>query len=545
MKNLFKKIRVAHLAILSLAPLHLPAEASTAQFMTRLFTEALGRGVESTAWKTNAMFMNTLPCSSADFYTAANNIYTSAEYNNLQYSNIEKAMTLYRGILNREATAAEINAVAAGLGSQTISAYVRSFVSSTEFQSLRATQICTSTSSGDSAYRWGGTPAVTINQGESGMTASYLQGLLNAAKGSSDPVVRLPQRAVIFADKNIVIPANVTLTTVGNVTRTQYAKMARIVRTSNFESPIISIDSGGALEGIWISGQRGSTVNGASLNYNTAAASVYLNSGNGTRVVGSRFDTAAGNTNIEVRGEEASGTPCSNIVVHNNLITGYSNTHYSGLFYTDGITIKCGATKVTSNTVIDASDVGIILFYAYGTSPSQQQQGSKINSNLVIASGVPAFAAYMFEPYSSPTATPFHYDFSGASIDNNDFWSSTDKHFDIGIVLGGRAWHPNSATGKNAVAISNTNQGIATKMQVGIAIDGMADSTVNGNALSYVKQDSGYCPTKQPIVANNATQSVLEGGTVKQIQLANTGLILGNSYSYSIGQVRACNIGAH
>jgi hypothetical protein len=494
--------------------------------------------------------MNTFTgCTTADYYQIANNIYASPEYNNLQYTNLEKAITLYRGILNREPNNTEVNSIANGLGSQSISYYVNQLVNTTEFFNLVNTKICTiAGSKSDSVYRWGTTPAVTVNTGETPMSAVYLQGLLDAAKGQPDPTVRLPQHAVVYADRNIVIPAGVTLTTNGSVSRVQYAKMARIVRTSNFATPIITIKSGGSLNGIWVSGQRDHIVNGTALTYSTWASSVLLESGSGSSVVGSRIDTPAGNTNIGVEGEESAGIPCANIQIQNNLITGYSNTHYpvSGAYLvSDGITVKCVATTLSSNTIIDASDVGIVIFYAYGT--TQKQQSSAATGNLVISSGVPAYAAYMFEPYYSLQAPPKHYNFTGANINGNSFWSATDTHFDIGISVGGKAWRSNGDTGKNAAANNNSNEGIATNMQIGIGVDGMTDTNVSGNALSYVQLPSGVgvCGSKSAIIADTKTETGIEDGVQKPILQATTALIVNNSHPYTVGDANACQMGTH
>jgi hypothetical protein len=153
----------------------------------------------------------------------------------------------------------------------------------------------------------------------------------------------------------------------------------------------------------------------------------------------------------------------------------------------------------------------------------------------------------MFEPYYSLQAPPKHYNFTGANINGNSFWSATDTHFDIGISVGGKAWRSNGDTGKNAAANNNSNEGIATNMQIGIGVDGMTDTNVSGNALSYVQLPSGVgvCGSKSAIIADTKTETGIEDGVQKPILQATTALIVNNSHPYTVGDANACQMGTH
>jgi hypothetical protein len=86
-------------------------------------------------------------------------------------------------------------------------------------------------------------------------------------------------------------------------------------------------------------------------------------------------------------------------------------------------------------------------------------------------------------------------------------------------------------------------------MQIGIAVDGMADTYVTGNTLNYVKQRTGACPTKVAILADTKFEPGIENGVQKSIQQANPALISGNSHSYTVPGLNAdanyCRIGDH
>ncbi|GAB2878857.1 hypothetical protein GCM10027277_55130 [Pseudoduganella ginsengisoli] len=506
--------------------------------MTRLFTEAIGRGPDAATWKANSLFSTTPSnCTSLDFYTIVNSIYTSAEYNNLGYTNQEKVITLYRGILNREPEAGAVQYWTNQLnGGATISSLVSNFVVSPEFASIRDNLICKALpANGNAAFRWGNYPALPVNAGEATMDSAWLQAQLNAAKTSASKTVLLPQRALIQANSTINIPPGVKLATVGTIHNQAYAKMARIVRTTNFAGPLITMgnmstntaDPGNTgssrIENIWISSQRDHVVNGTTISY-IGQPTIAMYSGYGSSISNSRLENAVGGTNIEIF-----DYGCKDFVIYNNLITGYTNTHYSFAGdgrYTDGITIKCGSTTVTNNTVIDASDVGVITFF----SPTQTQ-ATKMENNFVIATGVSAYAAYMYEPWGAAAGeSRVIFDFNGSTIKNNNFWGGPGTHFDIGISVGARAWHGSSVhVGKNGFVQGNSNQGIPTAMQIGIGIDSMPDTTVGSNALNYQLYNNGWC-AKGVLLANTGYDTV--AGV--QVQNATPSRIASNTNNGSV-----------
>jgi hypothetical protein len=515
-----------------------PAHATTSQFVARMYSEVLGRAPDESGWAANAVanVQTGSGCQNINFAALANNYYSSSEYASLNYTSIEKALTLYRGLLNREPeSSSSLQAWAQQLDAGTpMLTVITNFVNSAEFVSLKSTICSTSNNTADSGYRWGTTPTIPI---DGTMTASALQASLDAAKLAANKQVVLSPHTVIYADRKITIPAGVTLTTSGITSRQQYAKMARIVRTAHFggdgstgqrgDQAIVVLENGAKMSAIWVSGQRGAVIAGQALPYSLLSSSVFMRGGTGTSVLSSRLDTGAGNSNIGIDGAYE-GSPCQNAVINDNLITGYANTHYpvGGVGkYSDGITVACEKATVNGNHIIDASDVGIILFRS-GSVP----QASIVSNNIIISAGVSAFSAMAYEPYVEPSGTA-SYNFTGSQFYSNRFWTSGDSHFDIGVAAGTRAWGEQN-TGYGGNVSGNTNAGIASIMQIGIGIDGMQTTVVNANQLSYVKQTNGVCPTKGAVVVNSDATRATPGS-----------ISSGTAFTY--GTLTGCNMGQH
>ncbi|UGQ49160.1 DUF4214 domain-containing protein [Massilia endophytica] len=500
----------------------------------------------------------------------ANNVYSSAEYQSLGYTNTQKVLTLYRGILSREPDAVSsvqywVSLLNAG---HPMSTLVSNLVTQAEFYTLRDTQICAAVAPGaETVYRWGMLPVLRITPGETPIEVDDvggvkgLQHMLNDAASAADKTVRLPQGSVIYAAKEIIVPAGVTLTTVGNVPPNQYAKMARIVRTANTGTTILTLQGGASVNGIWVSGQRNHIINGQQLQYMTMDASLKIAHGTANAsVIGSRFDTANGNTNIAISGySDATSTSCNGHTVQNNLITGYTDTHRTNIAsrYTDGITNQCRNATVSGNGIVDVSDVGVVTFadYILSGGVKTSQQASVVSNNTVIAAGSSTIAAYSFEPYEvakdangNPLEQIKNLNFTNATFSGNRFWTGPGAHFDFGVAGSGKPWHGiYGHLGYGAKIINNTNEGIATNMQIGIAIDGMSNTTVSNNALRYVTLAvEGLCPTKAAIVADTGSE-LTQSGTVP---LSTPGLITGNTQngvavSYTVGSVDNCQPGNH
>lgn len=394
-------------------------------------------------------------------------------------------LTAYRGILNREPDrggyAYWVNFLDNG---NSMSALVTELTAALDNGEIGSATVCRSL-----GYGWGTAPVPgndVIPVASPGIaTLPALQAALaNAAPGST---VWLAQRAVIFADSQVVVPSGVTLATYGVPPRTHYAKQARIVRTALFpasnelEGGLIKLMPGARLDSVWSTGQR------QTLGYTNLAMKVVMAGGFDSAVVNSRSENSNGWVTVLAH---RYGNSCGNLTVQNNLLTGYANTHRAGdPGYTDGISGNCEAYTATGNDIIDASDVGIIMFSPDLTTP----QRSVTTNNIVVAAGVPAFAAYAMDALSHSTfvsRTPLSFD--GASISNNQFWSAPDTHFDFSLAIGTWPWSDAENSGSKGRFVGNSNMGIATPMNVGIVIDGMVEATVQGNALNRVAPRTSF-----------------------------------------------------
>jgi hypothetical protein len=457
--------------------------ANPSQFIAKLYSEALGRAPDVAGWQANQAYFTQNGCSKSSLWTVARAIYTSAEYQSLGYDNDEKVLTVYRGLFSREPDAGGFANWRNYLNNGNSMASMIDFM----FQAidggreLSSRQICASL-----GYGWSNRPAPLSNsvipaKNDGGIqTLAALQTALeNAQPGST---VYLAQRAVIMTPTQIVVKPGVTLATIGMPPPAQYAKQARVVRTGLFgngvelDSSLIKLGSGARLQSVWVSGQA------QDFAHPPLAVNVILESGTGTTIADSRVDNSAGWSSIIAH---RFNKPCSGMAVRNNLVTGYANSHlYANV--TDGISGNCEDFIASHNTVIDASDVAIIVFAVPGLT-----QKSKILNNTVVSAGVPAYGAFMLHPMRIEDAGPSN-SFAGSSISNNLFWAAPDTHFDIGVILGGTAWDISPSMGVGGAAIGNSNGGIASPMYIGLAVDGMTQASVQQNTITRAVPKSAY-----------------------------------------------------
>jgi hypothetical protein len=167
--------------------------------------------------------------------------------------------------------------------------------------------------------------------------------------------------------------------------------------------------------------------------------------------------------------------------------------------WTDGISVGCEDTLVAHNQVVDATDVGIVVFTAYPAT-----QISKVTENTVISAGNSAFGAMGFDPLQNRSPGPPN--FSGAVISDNTLWSGPNTHFIIGLAVGTRPWYPNGSIGYGAAATANTTAGIQTQFGAGIVVSGMNTATVQQNVFeaSPIPQSWTGCPVGNVLASVSA-----------------------------------------
>jgi hypothetical protein len=87
---------------------------------------------------------------------------------------------------------------------------------------------------------------------------------------------------------------------------------------------------------------------------------------------------------------------------------------------------------------------------------------------------------------------PAERSFAGTSVTRNAFWTGSRTAFDIGLMIGSKPlWGDNGPYARGASFTSNTTDAVtATRVNTGIAISGMYDTTLTGNTPTYTLVDT-------------------------------------------------------
>lgn len=477
------------LVVLGVFAVLLPASAQAAskkvpgQFIAKTYTEALGRTPEPAEWQQAVSWFQANGCRAATLNAWARNVYLSGDYLSRGYDPPAELLTLYRGVLNREPDGADFQIrLKARRRGQDWSETVDAFFDNREFRRL-SKRIC----GAETSYSFGKQPVLALPVSSPGFqgTGAQLQALLDAAQVGE--TVLLAQKAVVRLNAPLVIPAGVTLATTGYPEPTHYALMGRLVRNAPFETAAVTLEDGAWLDHVWVDGQRGV------VGFVDDGVNVRLLGGSGTMIRNSLITNAAGWSSVQVFGT-SEGFPCGGLTVQvtGNLITAYSSGHVRGKLkhnpWTDGLSISCESTYAVFNQIVDATDVGIVLFRSY---PAVQK--SVLRFNRILSAGNSAYGAITIDGLQGKGTKP---DFRFALIDSNTFWTSPDTHFDLGIAVGTRAWFgPPTDLASGVSVTGNTTGGIPTRVDTGIAVSGMLEAQVTGNDLNLVLVDVSRCPT--------------------------------------------------
>lgn len=162
---------------------------------------------------------------------------------------------------------------------------------------------------------------------------------------------------------------------------------------------------------------------------------------------------------------EGSGLPCSGaIVTHNELGPAGRDRQNQ---WADGISLACQDSLVKNNTIIDATDGGIVIFGA---------PGSTVESNTIRAETRTLLGGINMVDY-----LPYFGDYSGVTVRYN-LIQAQGGFVKTGIAMGTRVWscppfsqNPN----RGARVIDNTISG--WPIGYGYVVDGVSNWTVTGN----------------------------------------------------------------
>ncbi|HWE90520.1 MAG TPA: DUF4214 domain-containing protein [Pseudonocardiaceae bacterium] len=486
--------------VLGLAPA-VQASAATqayvpAQFIAKLYTEALGRIPDQAGWQRAVGYFRQSGCTADTLAGYGEGLFESSEFTGLGYDHSAELVALYRGALNREPDpsgfAGWTQQLSSGLAWPTV---VSKFFTSSEFGALVPLICSGAVDASASSYYFGTEPPMavpTVGSGFAG-TEKALQDLLNSTAAHGGGTVTLAQRALITLTTSLRIPAGVTLTTTGAPDARHYANMARLVRDPAYAKPttvdgMVRVAAGATLSDIWVDGTRGAPDN-------TAPLDDVITYGGDTTVSGDRISDAQGPNSLYLFGG-FNGYPCANETVSANLITAYSSDHYRTNDWTDGIADNCEDATIAGNQIVDSTDVAIVVYRNTANSP----QHSAVRGNYVLSAGNSMYGGLGFDPLYEKGATPgTTFGFAGSSLTGNYFWSGPDTHFDIGLVDGSRAWFAarsgiTADTGTGASITDNTTGTQSARVQTGVGIGGMVNTTVTGNSAAFQHITAGQCP---------------------------------------------------
>jgi hypothetical protein len=163
------------------------------------------------------------------------------------------------------------------------------------------------------------------------------------------------------------------------------------------------------------------------------------------------------------------GAPrCTGALVENNQIGPAGQPDGS---WADGISLACTNSVVRENTIVDATDGGIVIFGA---------PGSLIERNLISAESRTLLGGINMVDYF-----PYEGNFTGTIVRGNVI-EAAGAVIRIGLGMGLRVWicfdpaqGPMDPTLFGAVVTGNILRG--EHMQYGFAVDGVRDWTVTGN----------------------------------------------------------------
>lgn len=467
-----------------------------AQFIAKQYSEGLGRIPDAPGWKSAIAYFQKSGCTAKSLAAFGEAVYTSPEFTGLGYGDAARLLALTRGALSREPEAKGFARLMKELHAGAPWASVVSEVfTGSAFRSL-VPRICSGVVDGSrSSYYLGTAAPLAIPTGGPGFAGNEraLQAKLDAVAGQGGGTVALAQRALVTLNSPLTVPEGVTLTTVGAPDPRHYADMARLMRAADMPAPssltaLVRLKAGAQLTSVWIDGARDVPANEAPLED-------VITYGAGVQVSNDRISNSQGPNTLYLFGG-FNGFPCASASVTGNLITAYSSDHYLSGDWTDGIAINCEGATVSGNEVIDATDVGIVVYRNTVASP----QHSVVRNNSVLSAGNSAYGGLVFDPlYESGRVAPKTFGFGGASIRDNTLWTGPDTHFEIGISNGTRAWFAGRTsvtadTGSGGSVVGNTTGTLSARVQTGIATAGMLHTTVTGNTLRLEHITAGRCP---------------------------------------------------
>lgn len=430
------------------------------QFITKLYTEGLGRAPEGSEYAALANEFYELGIDPATLKAVVLTFFESDEMKAMNYTKTEAAFAAYRSVLNRDPTNAEIDA----FNASDLAASAAALTDKAEFRTMIPRII-------EGPYSYGKSNAKSSTGGPV-FTASEVNKML-----SENKVVALPENALVLCDECVNVGPGKVLTTTGQPEN--YLKMARFLRTKVYGEAVINLSDGATLSHVWVDGNRPSIGRGDGGN-------VYVG-GSNIEVIGNKMSDTIAPSNMPVL------CVMTGIYIAHNLITCYSSSHYDG--WTDGITHQ-GRGIIEYNAVIDATDVPIIVFRDWTGAP----QDTVVRFNKVINTGNSAYAALHTDAWYDEGDM----NFNGCTFYENEVWTSWKTHFNLILSSASKAWFADGNDAEGAAFLNNyTPEGTFAVCGIAIVSDGMNNAVMRGNSLSVYTANIVGAPFKNHLIAAN------------------------------------------
>ncbi len=181
--------------------------------------------------------------------------------------------------------------------------------------------------------------------------------------------------------------------------------------------------------------------------------------------------------------------------------------------WADGISLACGNSMVQGNTIQDATDGGIVVFGA---------PGSTIQNNTIIAKSQLLFGGINMVDYA-----PMNGNYTGTVVTHNTI-DAAGAFIKIGIAMGQQVWNCTTGTNYGGTVTDNTLEG--PYMGYGYAVNGVSNWTVTGNVDNSTHvgtQTAGGCFGSPP--ASQPAGFQVEKATSSNLQPQFTSAVLTNA----------------
>lgn len=482
------------------------------QWIAKQFTEVLGRAPSPTEWNSWSSYYAAEGCTTASLSTKSKELLFGTEFAS-RYPESEKGariIALVRAVYNHDPNAndwARYQPYADGTATwaQTVNAMYNGV-----WASLVVPGICNPDSSG---YGFPHSTPLDVKQlvgrGASRSQAT-LQSQLNAAATSCGTVALEPNEVVFVGNNTMLqVPDCVTLTTATSPGVRAYARQGRLVGVGNqcagfvcVGTPVVALGAGSELRNVWVD------AGGTTAVRKHSAVQLFGSSAADPGVVDNVrvTDPGAGGTGIQALGFGITGQTCTGARITNNVVTGYARAHAldraAHAQWADGISVHCESALVSNNDIVDVGDWGIGLFGVWNRTAGGATQRSQVRQNRVLSAGTAGSvaigidAAGLCAPDRGGLPVPCidlgqERSFAGAVVETNTFWSGSRTSFDVGLMVGGKTlWGDHGSYGRGVVVRNNTTGAAAARVNVGIAVSGMYDTTLTGNTASFTLVDS-------------------------------------------------------